>query len=172
MKQDDCYQLGEVIKTHGLKGEVGIALDVDYPEEYENLESVFLLQKGKLIPFFIDTIQINGNRAIVKFEEVDSIESASELVKASLYLPLNLLPDLPDGGYYFHQLVGCEVFQKDKKLGAVKEIIDLSGNELLSVWDGENEILIPMKEEIMKKVDIPNQRIEVEVPDGLLDLYS
>lgn len=172
MKVEDCYQLGEVIKTHGLQGEVSVGLDVDFPEDYRNLESVFLLENGKLVPFFIDTIQINQNRALIKFEDVDSIESASPLVKSPLYLPLSFLQRLPEGSYYFHDLVGCEVYEKENSLGTVKEIIDLSGNQLLTVVNGAQEILIPMKDEIMKKVDIKSKKIEVELPDGLLDLYT
>ena len=171
MKVDDCYQLGEVIKTHGLKGEVSILLDVDFPNDYKNLESVFLQQSGKLIPFFIDSIQINGNKALLKFEDVDSIESASELIKSKIYLPLSFLPEL-DEGYYYHDLVGCEVFEDDNLLGQVKEVIDLSGNQLLSVIKEDREMLIPMKDEILQSVDAKAKRIEVELPDGLLDLYN
>lgn len=172
MKVDDCYQLGEVIKTHGLKGEVSVLLDVDFPNEYRNLESVFLQQSGKLIPFFIDTIQINGNRALIKLEDVNSIESASELVKSSIFLPLSQLPELPDDGYYYHDLVGCEVFEGGNNLGVVNEVIDLSGNQLLSVVKNKQEILVPMKDEILLKVDIKSKSIKVDLPDGLLDLYT
>ena len=65
MREEDCYQLGEVIKTHGLKGEVSVLLDVDFPEEYSELESVFLQMEGNLVPFFIDSIQIHDKRALV-----------------------------------------------------------------------------------------------------------
>ncbi|MEO0405706.1 MAG: ribosome maturation factor RimM, partial [Bacteroidota bacterium] len=122
MKLDDCYQLGEVIKTHALKGEVSIMLDVDSPDDYKELESVFLLREGKLIPFFIDTIQVNGNKALVKFEDVDTIESASELVKSKIYLPLANLPELPNGGYYFHDLLGCDVYEDSKYIGIVQNV--------------------------------------------------
>ena len=170
MKLDDCYQLGEVIKTHGLKGEVSILLDVDFPQEYQELESVFLLNSGKLVPFFIDTIQINSNKALVKFEDVDSIETAVELVKCKAYLPLTYLPELPEGDYYFHDLIGCEVFEENKKIGVVKEVVDLNGNELLNVDRGEKEVLIPMKEGILASVSVKNKRLDVSLPDGLLDL--
>lgn len=170
MKQDDCYQLGEVIKTHGLKGEVTLLLDVDFPNEYQNLESVFLLRDGRLVPFFIESIQINYNKALTKFEEIDSIELASELVKSEIYLPLSLLPELPDGEYYFHDLVGCEIFEKNVRIGVVKEVIDLNGNELLNVDHDGKEVLIPLKDEILTKVLIKKKRLEVELPDGLLDL--
>lgn len=172
MKQNDCYQLGEVIKTHGLKGEVTIALDVDFPEQYTTLESVFLEQHGKLIPFFIDTIQINGSKALVKFEEIDSQDSARSLVKCPLYLPLSALPSLEEGQYYFHELVGCEVIENGVTLGLIKEIIDLSGNQLIVMESDGKEILIPMKDEILINVDIPSQKVTVQLPDGLMDLYN
>lgn len=171
MKRDDCYQLGQVIKSHGLKGEVSIALDVDFPEEYQELESVFLLINEKLVPFFIEYIQINGNKAIVKFEDIDAIEDTANILKTSLFLPLDFLPELDEGKYYFHQLVGCEVFQMNKPLGIVKEVIDLSSNELLVVIVDQHEVLIPIQDEILKKVDVKNKRIDVELPDGLLELY-
>ena len=172
MRQDDCYQLGEVIKTHGLNGEVSISLEVDFPNKYQNLESVFLEQQGKLVPFFIDSIQINGNKALVGFEDVDNIDHAKELIKAKLYLPLSSLPKLSKGQYYFHDLVQCEVFEGSKRLGIVKEVIDLNGNQLLAIDSDGKEILIPLKDEILKHVDVDTKRIEAVLPEGLLDIYN
>ncbi|MEQ8906350.1 ribosome maturation factor RimM [Ekhidna sp.] len=171
MRQDDCYQLGEVIKTHGLNGEVSISLEVDFPNEYQNLESVFLEQSGKLVPFFIDTIQVNNNKALVKFEDIDSLDQAKALVKAKLYLPLSLLPDLEDGQYYFHDLAGCEVFEENQLIGVAKEVIDLNGNQLLSVDVNGKEVLIPLKDEILLSADIKARKIIVNLPEGLLDVY-
>ncbi|MEM6641910.1 MAG: ribosome maturation factor RimM [Bacteroidota bacterium] len=171
MRVDDCYLLGEVIKTHGLKGEVSVLLDVDFPNSYSELESVFLEKQGKLVPFFIDTIQIGNDRALVKFEEIDSLEDAAQLVHQKLYLPLSQLPKLPDDQYYFHDLVGCIVQEKGKEIGTVKEVIDLSGNELLVVLDEEREILIPLKDGIVLDVSIAKKLIKVALPEGLLDLY-
>lgn len=171
MKKDDCYQLGAVIKTHGLHGEVSILLDVDFPEDYKDLESVFLLQSGKLVPFFIDTIHINKSKALVKFEDINSIEDASELVKNELYLPISLLPELPEGKYYYHDLTDCEVFEEDQLIGIAREVIDLNSNQLLSVDTQGKEVLIPMMDEIMISVDTDAKKIHVKLPEGLLDLY-
>ena len=89
MKVDACFQLGYVSGTHGLSGEVHVILDSDHPENYKDLESVFLLPKGEntLIPFFIHNIQIKGEKAIVKFEEVTSLNQARVLTGSSLFLP-------------------------------------------------------------------------------------
>lgn len=172
MRQDDCYQLGEVIKTHGLNGEVGISLDVDFPDEYQNLESVFLEQQGKLVPFFIDTIQINKTKALVKFDDLDTLDDAKSIVKSKLFLPLNSLPELDDGQYYFHDLVDCEVFENETKLGIIKEVIDLNGNQLINIDSNGKEILIPLKDEILTSVDTKAKRIRVKLPEGLLDIYN
>jgi len=172
MKQTDCYQLGEVIKTHALNGEVSILLDVDFPEQYENMESIFLLLGGNLVPFFIESIQINSNKALVKLEDVDSLEDASKLVKAQIYLPLSQLPKLPEGQYYYHDLVGTEVFEKSALLGNVKEVIDLGGNQLLSVVKDKTEFLVPLTDEIVREVDLTEKKIEVELPEGLLDINN
>lgn len=171
MREDDCYQLGEVIKTHGLKGEVSVRLDVDYPEEYSELESVFLQKEGKLIPFFIESFHLQASNALVKFEDVDTINQAKTLVKALLFLPLSNLPELEEDSYYFHDLIDCMVCEDEKELGLVKSVHDLSGNQLLEVeMKGGKEVLIPMSDQVMLKVDKEGRKIHVSLPDGLLDI--
>lgn len=172
MKIEDCYQLGEVIKTHGLKGEVSILLDVDYPTAYAEMESVFVEQNGKLVPFFIDHIQINGNKALIGFEEIETLDQATLLVKCKLYLPLSMLPHLQEDQYYYHELPNCDVYEGETFIGKVKEVIDLNGNELLSVVKEDKEILIPIKDEIILKFDRRLNRLEVVLPTGLIDLYQ
>ncbi len=170
MRLTDCYQLGEVIKTHGLRGEISVRLDVDFPEDYQNMESVFLNQEGRLIPFFVDTIQINGSKALVKLEDCDSQDRAKELLGTSLYLPVSRLPKLPERQFYYHDLVGCTVFEAEKEIGNVVEIYDLPQNELMTVNAKGREVLIPIKDEILIQVDLDTQKIIVDLPDGLLNL--
>ncbi len=172
MRTDDCYQLGEVIKTHGLQGEVYIHLDVDFPEDYKELESVFIEINGKLVPFFIVSIQINGKKALVKFEEVDELDRASEILQARLFLPLTNLPKLEAGQFYYHQLIGSEVRENKELIGKVSSVYDLNNNHLLVVESDGKEILIPITDEIIKSVNIESGTIEVSLPDGLLDIYN
>lgn len=171
MTVEDCYQIGYVIKTHGLKGEVQLFLDVDNPLEYQEMESILVQQNDSLIPFFIESLQINTNKAIVKFEEIDDVEEAKALVACQLYLPLNNLPELKDGEYYLHQLVDMDLYDKGKLIGKVQELFELGPQELISVIHQGKEVLIPLKDEIILKVDLENNRIEADVPDGLIDIY-
>ena len=93
MERKDCYYLGKVTKPWGVKGQVVLFLDVDEPEDYAELDSAFVEVKGKLVPYFFHIDQLNGNKAIVTFEEITA-EQTTSLCGHSLYLPLDLLPKL------------------------------------------------------------------------------
>lgn len=171
MRVEDCYQLGYVTKTHALKGEIQIFLDVDIPEVYKNLESMFVLRNNALIPFFIDTIQINKDKALVKLEEVDTIEDAQALVSSEIYLPLSFLPKLNDGQYYYHEIIGFDLYNGKKLIGPVTNILTNSAQELIAVDCNGTEVLVPFSDQVVKKVDLENKKVDSELPDGLLDIY-
>ncbi len=171
MSYDNYFELGNIVKTHGLKGELILLLDVDQPDHYKKLESIFLEINGKLVPFFIQEISQRGNQARLTIEDVDSQDAARELVGKGAYLPLSSLPKLKKGQYYYHDLVGLKVYEQEKLIGTVREVIEAPHNMLLSVDHQGKEILIPMEEEIMLSVDLDQSRIQTSLPDGLLDVY-
>lgn len=174
MRVRDCYQLGYVIKTHGLHGEVSILLDVDFPDTYENLESVFVALAGSetLVPFFVEHIAIRQNKALVKFEEVDTIEQAEELLKAQLYLPLASLPPLEDDQYYYHEIIGFTVTDKQHgTLGTVQDVYESTGQDMIVMQYQEKEVLIPINDDIVQRVDKAQQLVHVTLPEGLLGVY-
>ena len=171
MKIDDCFQLGAIIKTHGFKGEVVLQLDVDNPHEYENLESVFLDQSGKLVPFFISKSLFQGEKIRILFEDVDDEISAKKLVGAKAFLPADLLPELGDEDYYFHEVVGYKVVNEGKELGEIFEIYDHPSNPLFGFKLNSQEVLVPFQDEFVRSVDKSSREIHVNLPDGYLDIY-
>lgn len=173
MTVDDCYQLGYVIKPHGLRGEVQIFLDVDSPKEYETIESVFVLQGQQLVPFFIESIAVRAEKAIVAFEEVESIEAAKALKGASLFLPLNNLPELDGDDFYYHELAGFALKGKDGELiGEIQSVLDAGAQDLLEVkHTSGKEILVPLTDELIERVDKKEKELVMEIPEGLLDVY-
>lgn len=174
MRIDDCYQLGYVIKTHGLDGEVSILLDVDVPDDYHALESVFLATKGSeaLVPFFLEHIVIHQNKALVKFEDIDTIEQAEPLVKAELYLPLTSLPALSDDQYYYHEIIGFQVIdQQLGDLGTIKDVYSTAGQDLIAMDYQGKEALIPINDNIVVRVDKAQSAVHVDLPGGLLEVY-
>ncbi len=172
MKIDDCYYLGYISKTQGFKGQLIIFLDVDNAAEYANLDSFLVNLNGTLTPFFIEQIQIRDkNFAQVKLEDVDDREMAITLSNNDIYLPLTELPELADDEYYLHELVGMKVNDKELgNIGMVEKVIDHTTNPLLQLLHQDEEILIPLIDEFIIKVDKAIGSIEVDLPEGLIEI--
>lgn len=171
LEQKDCYQLGKITKPFGFKGQVIFFLDVDCPDDYRELDSVFVEVKGKLIPYFIDTININGNKAIVTFEDLKA-EEAQALVGCNLFLPLDLLPELTGNRFYFHEVIGWKVIDSEKgDIGTIQSVIDFPAQPLFQIMKNETEILIPIIDPVIKEVNRKEKTILIEAPNGLIDLY-
>ncbi|MTI31379.1 ribosome maturation factor RimM [Xanthovirga aplysinae] len=172
MEKDACFELGYVLKTHGLNGSVSVFLDVDFPEEYENLESVFIEVNKKLIPFFVETIHIAKGKANIKFEDIDQIEKAEQLKGCKLFLPLELLPKLEEGQFYYHQVINYQVWDEQKGLlGKIQSIYEMPNQDLIAMDFQGKEALIPVSDEIIEKVDHEAKIMYVKLPEGLLDIY-
>ncbi|MDN5201824.1 ribosome maturation factor RimM [Fulvivirgaceae bacterium BMA10] len=173
MNVDACYQLGYIIKPHGLKGEVGILLDVDYPDVYRELESVFVEMNNNLVPFFIEWISVKNNKkAVVKFEEIDSFEQAEALQSFNLYLPLENLPPLKGNQFYYHEVVGFQIVDLNiGHLGKISTIYTHPGQDLISMEYQGKEVLIPINDDVVKHLDRDKQQLTVALPQGLLDVY-
>lgn len=173
MNKDNCFQLGHIAKVHGLHGEVGIVLDVDFPEEYEDLKHVFVEQKSRLVPFFLEHFVWQfSNKALAKFEDYDTIEAVTPLVGSGLFLPLDQLEELPEDQYYYHELIGFEVLDEVLgSIGDVKVIYDLQTQDLMGVEHQGKEVLIPIQDGIVLKVDKVAKKVYCQLPTGLLDIY-
>lgn len=173
MNKNDCYFLGYVAKTHGIKGEVSIKLDVDNPYEYSELESVFLEIQGKLIPFFIESISIKDKGfASVKFEGIDQEPQATSLLHTELFLPLSILPPLSGNKFYFHEVIGFQVEDKDfGPVGIIKDVLDYPHQSVLQIMRDNKEVLIPITDEIIINIDRAKKTVSVDTPTGLIELY-
>ncbi|WP_224996782.1 ribosome maturation factor RimM [Cesiribacter sp. SM1] len=171
MRKEDCYLLGTIQRPHGLKGEVAVFLDVDDPSVYTALESVFVDQDGQLIPFFIEALQIGSQKNIFKFEEIDSYEDAAELTGYDLYLPLSTLPPLEGNAFYYHEIIGFTLVDKESgQVGEIRQVV--SGMQDLLVVDRQGiEILVPLHDELIDRVDREQRQLLMQLPEGLLDVY-
>ncbi len=171
MTTDECFQLGYVVKPHGLNGEVDLFIDSDYPENYRKLESVFVKIGQKLVPFFIEKIQIRGNKALARFEDINTISEAGKIKGCPLYLPDSFLPALEDQQFYFHEVVGFDVIdQKEGEIGKVARFYEYPNQVFLAVDYSGNEVLIPVNDQIIVRVDKERSTLEVNLPVGLLNL--
>jgi 16S rRNA processing protein RimM len=171
MNLDSCFLLGRIIKAHGLKGSVLANFDVDEPEQYSKLESVFLEINQKLIPFFIEEISISGKKVILKLEDIDKIDDTESLLKKDIYLPLEKLPEPDEDELFYQHIIGFKVKDKNLgELGVVENIFERAGQDLLVMKFEGKEILIPVDPSIILKADNKKKTLSVDLPEGLLDL--
>ena len=173
MRKEDCFYLGKIVTKYSFKGEVVIKLDTDEPELYKEMESVYVEFGSNLVPFFIQKSSLHkGNQLRVQFEDVYSDEEADSILKCGIYLPMSLLPKLDGNKFYFHEVIGFTIVDlKFGEGGSIVHINDKAAQPLFEIDRDGKDVFIPMIDDFIKKVDRVNKKIEVETPEGLIDLY-
>ena len=173
MKQDELFQLGKIVRTFGSKGEVVFQVDAEILSRIKKLESVFLKMNENLVPFFIELLQPRSKgQALVKFIDVDSTEDATLLAGRKIYIPLTLLPKPKGTQLYSIEIEGYTVIDAVRgETGTVRTVLEMPQQSLLAIDFNGKEILIPIVDEIVKKIDRKTKTIHIEAPEGLIELY-
>jgi len=169
---EDYFYLGKVVKVHGYEGKVSIYLDTDEPQEYIDIDMIYVNVAGNLVPYFINNLSLLNNKAVVSFMDIDDIDKANNLVNKELYLPISLLPELTGNKFYYHEvkdmLVIDEVFGE---LGPINAVLEYPNQAVLQVFVDQKEVLIPISNSIIINVDRKANKIIIKAPEGLLDVY-
>lgn len=173
MEIESHYFLGKILKPIGLDGHLLVFLDVDDASHYQNLDAVFAFIGGNLIPFLIEEITLRpGKQAQVKFQDIDSVDQTNLLTGTSLYLPIAALPILGENQFYYHEITGFTVIDKNfGEVGKIEKVLDYPLHALLQVKHGDKEILIPVADEIIIKVNKQDRVIHTDAPEGLIEMY-
>lgn len=173
MTKDDCFQLGHITKTHGLNGEVVLFLDVDDPSEYDDLDSVLIEVRGELTPYFIESSSINRDRAILALEDVETLDEAKKLINCPVWLPLDNLEEITDPDrFYYHEIIGYQIIdEQEGPLGTVTSVMAMATQDLIAMQYRGQEMLIPINSAIVKTVDRAAKTLNVNLPEGLLEVY-
>ena len=173
MRKEECFYLGKIVSKYSFKGEVLIKLDTDDPGQYKDLESVFVSLGNNLVPFFVDRCRLHKSNLLrIDFEGVKDEAAADNILGAELYLPLSLLPKLEGDKFYYHEIIGFEVMDVTHgSLGTVESVNDSGAQDLFEIKKGDIELLIPVSDDIIQKIDRKQKQIHVKTPYGLVDLY-
>lgn len=164
--------LGTITKTFGLKGEVLVLSNTDYGKDrFKKGKRVFLVPKkeGEPIPFKVRSYRDSGNYYYLGLEGIDTIEKAQEFIGFTIEIPLEEAP-MPPHTYRISDLLGCKVLSQDgEELGKVVDVTKTATTPNLKIQREKKAFYVPFKEELfVKKVDIENKTITIEVMEGLL----
>lgn len=168
---DDLVAIARIVKPRGIKGEVMADILTDFPERFDDLETVTaVMPDASLRELTIEDHWFQSGRIVLKFEGIDSIELGETLRGAEICVDEAEAVELDESEYFDWQLAECVVETIDgMPLGKVAEVMRTGGTEILVVKGGSKEYLIPFAETICVEVDIDNKKIVVDPPAGLLD---
>jgi 16S rRNA processing protein RimM len=167
---NDYFKAGYISKAHGLKGAVTIVLEQGAEEFVKNDKPLFLQINNSVIPYFIEELHIQNDKALVKLEDINTAEDAQKLKGVLVFLPKSVRPKSGRGEFYFDEIIHFTVVTETETLGKVIRVENEEVNPLVIVLYGEREIAIPVNAPFIQSVNKTQKRIIVALPDGLLDL--
>ena len=160
--------IGEIVNTHGIKGELKIKSSTDFIEErFKKGNHVFLSDHGNMIEMEVLAHRFHKGHVLVTFKGYQDINLVEQYKGCLLYANKDT-ELLVDGEYYVGDLIGCEVYNYGELIGTLKDIQLYEHHDLLVV-EGKKKILIPYVEAFVKEEDIENKRIDVELIEGFYD---
>jgi len=158
-------EIGEIVNTHGIKGEVKVIPWADSPEIFDGMDYI-MLQGG--IRHEIESVGTVKNCALLKLSGVDKIEQAQLLKGKTLYVYRKDLPKLPRGIFYIRDIIGLKVVTADRELGVVHDILQTGANDVYEVKKPDGSMLyIPAIKDCLKEVNIAEGFVLVELLEGL-----
>ena len=146
-------------------------IEDDAPADLSSFDSIFLEQNNRLVPYFIETVSGQGKKTFLKLEDIDSVDAAKAISKQSVYIPKSKRPKLERGEFYDDEVSEFEVIDTALGLlGKIDGVVAAGPNRLLSVEFQGKEVLIPINGPFIKSINKTKKRIEVELPEGFLDI--
>jgi 16S rRNA processing protein RimM len=165
MSSEPTVAVGRVTRAHGVRGEVAVLVLSEVPDRFA-VGAVVYLEDGRALT--VDSSRAYKDRLLVTFGEVRDRDGAEALKGALLVIPESASPPLPEGSWWDHQLVGCEVvLESGRSLGTLTEVIHTRANDVWSVIAEERETLIPALKDVVASVNVAGKRIVVREVPGL-----
>jgi 16S rRNA processing protein RimM len=163
--------IGKARKTHGVKGELRIEPLTDHPDRFSGLRRVYLTPpRGESRQCAVRSVRYMDGAPLVLLEGYDTPEKARELNGWLVQVPEEEAVPLPDGQYYWFELIGLEVVSESgEKLGTIVDIFETGSNDVYVMKAGKKEIYLPATREVIKQVDRATKRMVIHVMEGLLD---
>lgn len=168
IKDNEVYKIGQIGRTHGIKGEVTFNFTDDVWDRAES-EYLFLRVEGILVPFFLEEYRFRSDStALVKFLDYDSANDVQFLIGCEVFFPYALTPEPnEDEEYTWRYFTGFQLFDENTGLlGTIDSVDDSTQNVLFQI----GERLIPAAEDLITDINHKERTIHMELPEGLLDI--
>ena len=166
----EFYNVGKIVNTHGIRGEVRVMPTTDFvAERFAPGQDLYLQQTGQPLKLTVASARQHKGFILVKFVGYDNINDVQSFRDHELMVNGADQQPLPDGQYYYHQIIGLTVkTTAGEKLGTIKEILSPGANDVWVVQRaGKKDLLLPVIDDVVKTVDLDQGEVRVELMEGL-----
>jgi 16S rRNA processing protein RimM len=172
---EKLYTVGKIVNTHGIRGELKIVSETDFPEERfaKNSKLVFVDPgSGTKVPAIVESAREHKQMFIIRFQGYGNINEVEKYKGWLLKVEEQYLSELSEDEYYYHEIIGCTVVNEEgETLGEIKEILSPGANDVWVVKRPKGkELLLPYIDDVVLEVNIPDKKVTVRLMEGLLDL--
>ena len=169
MKQE-YFEIGQIVNTFGIKGFVKVKPFTDDLERFEELKSVFVVKSKELIEKQIEEVKYHKNLVLIKFKGIEDLNMAEKLKGCYIKINRKDARKLPEDTYFIADLIGANVYDEDGNLlGKVDDIYNNKVHDIYVIKDDlGKQILLPSTKEVVKDIDIDNDKIVVHLINGLI----
>jgi 16S rRNA processing protein RimM len=169
---EEMALVGRIARPHGIRGQVIVNPETDFPHERFRPGAELFVERGGIVrPLTLSSVRFQDGRPVVGIVGVETIGEAETLAGCDLRVPAEVLVRLPEGTFYRHDLVGCQVeTHSGGAIGVVRDVEGTLNGSRLVVRGSAGEVLIPLASDICTMIDVNAKRIVIDPPEGLLEL--
>ncbi len=161
--------IGKIVRAHGLRGEVSVAVLTEFPERFDTTEWVYVGNESEATPYRLESYRWHQDNVLLTLEGVTNRTQAEVLRGQFVQIPVDEAVALPAGSYYLYQLIGLKVqTTADEFLGTIVEILETGANDVYIVEQNGRQLLLPAIPEVIKNIDLPQGIMVIEAIDGLI----
>lgn len=166
------YSVGKIVNTHGVRGELKVVPQTDFPDIRFAKGSKLYVHKDRenhYVPLTVETSRLHKNVYIVKFSGLNEMNEAEKYKGSMLKVTAEDLVDLEDDEYYYHEIIGCQVVtDEDEELGTITEILSPGANDVWVITpENGKSILIPVIDDVLLHVDVQNKLVKIHLLEGI-----
>jgi 16S rRNA processing protein RimM len=167
----ELLEIGMIVRSHGLAGRLKVLSYLESQEVLDNLPEVFVgRREPDAVPFPLDAVQPGRECFIVKLGGIEDREAAASLVGSHVWMPFEKMKKLPDGEYYWRDIIGLQVVTEEGQvLGRIESVFPTGSNDVYVCKEGEREILLPAIGDVVRNVDMDRRIIVVRLLKGLTE---
>jgi 16S rRNA processing protein RimM len=169
MNPTQFFEIGKIVKSCGLRGRMKAVSYLESNDKLQNLDELYIGQgEDEKGPFKLKGFRSRGKSFFLEIEGVGNLQSANAFVGCRVLIPADKLEELPEGEYYWRDMIGLKVVTEEGRfLGVIEAIFPTGSNDVYVCSGGEREVLLPGIADVIRKIDIDRGMMVVRLLEGL-----